>query len=159
MSDSRTECEAKLTFWPLTRFMPPLYSAFTPQPSFPCLQRILSLIIHCFRRTPWIPIPSYCRAPSSRLIAAPKVINFIPGDVPTNVNDRRRLCFDLLAVRLNLCRPDEGQREITLCSPSVYYSVCSFALKNMAFAPVHSWRPPFPAWCHGNSAYWNYYLK
>lgn len=65
-------------------------------------QRISPLIIHCFRWTQWIPIPSYCWAPSSRLIAAPKVINFIPGDVPTNVNDRRRLltprlCFNLLA--------------------------------------------------------------
>lgn len=61
---------------------------------------ISALIIHCFRRTLWIPIPSYCKAPSSRLIAAPKVINFILGDVPTNVNARRRLLTPRL--RFNL---------------------------------------------------------
>lgn len=102
--------KSEMTLSPLTPFPAPLHSVLPPpltaQPSFLCLQRvfawILALIIHCFQRTQWIPIHSYCESPSSRLIATPKVINFILGDVPANVNDRRspmtpKLRFNLLA--------------------------------------------------------------
>lgn len=119
-------------------------------------QRISPLIIHCFRWTQWIPIPSYCWAPSSRLIAAPKVINFIPGDVPTNVNDRRRLltlrlCFNLLAGPSEPL-PARGKLRCTLLPFIIRFAPSLCEKHELWLSPqykgniheVHSWRPRSP---------------